>query len=519
MNDRIVILDFGSQFTQLIGRRVRDLHVYCELLAWNAPQSEALTPQTRGIILSGGPKSIYAPDAPTLPAYVLESGLPILGICYGMQALTQALGGHVESAQEHEYGMTEIIVSHPNPLLKEAQCPAWMSHGDRIVKLPPGWVSIAQSANSPVAAMADLERRRFGLQFHPEVHSGGPADGILSRFVLDVCQAQPAWTPNTMIEDSVAQIRQEVGTDGVLSAISGGVDSAVTTALVRHALGERVTGIFIDTGLMRAGEPEQVEAIFRPLLGDRLIHVKAADRFFARLKGVTDPEEKRKAIGEAFIREFEAAVAHVKDCNFLAQGTIYPDVIESKGVGVNEAHRIKSHHNVGGLPKDMRFKLVEPLRKLFKDEVRAVGAALGLPPETLWRQPFPGPGLGVRCIGEVSPERIATLQQADKIFTDELARADLLRLREEEGGLQGSSQAFAVLLPVRSVGVMGDQRSYAETVALRAVTTVDFMTAEWARLPYDLLARASARIVNEVPGVNRVVYDISSKPPATIEWE
>lgn len=520
MSDRIVILDFGSQFTQLIGRRIRDMHVYCELLPWNASEAEALTPETKGIILSGGPQSIYAERAPFIQDYILKSELPILGICYGMQALAHQSGGSVTQSDEHEYGLTDMNVPTPNPLLHLGEQKVWMSHGDHVASLPNGYQGIASTSSTPFAAMANYELQRFGLQFHPEVNRTQYGSEILDNFVLNICGCQPGWNSKSIIEESVAHIREQVGQGRVLSALSGGVDSAITTALVQKAVGDRVTAVFIDTGLMRHGEAEQIEQAFRPILGERLIMIDAAARYFERLKGVTDPEEKRIIIGEMFIREFEKAVQDLGDFEFLAQGTIYPDVIESKGVGVNEAHRIKSHHNVGGLPKDLKFKLVEPLRLLFKDEVRAVGLELGLSEELVWRQPFPGPGLAVRCLGEVTPERVATVRHADQIFREELEKADLLHAWvDEDGVMQGSSQAFATLIPVRSVGVMGDQRTYAETIVLRAVTSVDFMTADWARLPYDLLAHVSKRIVNEVLGVNRVVYDISSKPPATIEWE
>lgn len=520
MSDRIVILDFGSQYTQLIGRRIRDMHVYCELLPWHAKKEEALDSHTKGIILSGGPQSIYAEGAPYIQDYIIESGLPILGICYGMQALTYKLGGTVLQSTEHEYGLTDLDVPAANPLLHEGKQIVWMSHGDHVTKLPASFTRLATSPNSPFAAMMDEPNKRFGLQFHPEVHHTQYGEEILRNFVLKICDCQPGWTSSSIIEESIAAIRAQVGEGRVLSALSGGVDSAITTSLVQKAIGDRVTAVFINTGLMRQGEPEEIERVFRPILGDHLIMVDASERYFARLAGVTDPEEKRKIIGESFIREFEAAVAGLEEHEFLAQGTIYPDVIESKGIGVSEAHRIKSHHNVGGLPEDLKFKLVEPLRNLFKDEVRAIGEVLGLPLNLVWRQPFPGPGLAVRILGEVTPERVEIVRQANAIFDEELQQADLTHIQvDDNGNISGSSQAFAVLLPVRSVGVMGDQRTYSETIALRAITSIDFMTADWARLPYDLLAKVSNRIVNEVPGVNRVVYDISSKPPATIEWE
>lgn len=520
MSDRIVILDFGSQYTQLIGRRIRDMHVYCELLPWNASENEAITPETKGIILSGGPQSIYAQNAPFIHDYILKSDLPILGICYGMQALAHQSGGKVVQGEDHEYGLALLTVPEPNPLLHLGNQKVWMSHGDQVFSLPKGYIGIANTPNTPYAAMANYAQNRYGLQFHPEVHHSQYGTEMLENFVLKVCAAQPSWTSKNIIEESIEHILQQVGPGRVLSALSGGVDSAITTALVQRAVGDRVTAVFIDTGLMRQGEAQQITATFRPILGDRLVMVDASQRYFNRLKGVIDPEEKRKIIGEMFVREFERAVHDAGDFEFLAQGTIYPDVIESKGIGVTEAHRIKTHHNVAGLPEDMQFKLVEPLRFLFKDEVRAIGLELGLPTELVWRQPFPGPGLAVRCLGEVTPDRIAAVRHADAILREELGKADLLHVSvDEDGVLHGSSQAFAALIPVKSVGVMGDQRTYAATIVLRAITSIDFMTADWARLPQDLLAHISNRIVNEVVGVNRVVYDISSKPPATIEWE
>ncbi len=520
MTEKILILDFGSQYTQLIARRVREAHVYSEIKPWNAPEADLIDHETRGVILSGGPLSIYTPDAPQLPKAVLSSGLPILGICYGMQALTYQLGGKVAPSQQREYGLATVQVRMPNPLLPEGNLTVWMSHGDRIMQSPPGWQVLASSANSPVAAIGDLEHHRYGLQFHPEVRHTQQGALILQHFVIDICGCKAEWTPASIIEQSIANIRAQVGESPVLSAVSGGVDSSVATALAQRALGKQVYSVFIDTGLLRKNERKQVEATFRPMLGERLMVVDASERFLEALKGITDPEAKRKIIGETFIREFEAAARQIGPIDFLIQGTIYPDVVESQGLGASQAQRIKSHHNVGGLPADLHFKLVEPLRFLFKDEVRAVGEALGLPSNIIWRQPFPGPGLAVRCLGEVSRERLETLRAADAIFTEELEKAGLLQLQEDSAGtLQGTSQAFAVLLPIKTVGVMGDQRSYQEVVALRAVTTTDFMTADWARLPQELLAHVSNRIVNEIPKVNRVVYDITSKPPATIEWE
>lgn len=525
MPDSIAILDFGSQYAQLIARRVREVQVYCELFPWDAPAEQALAIHPKGFILSGGPASVYEQGAPAIPAYVLECGLPVLGICYGMQALTQALGGGVGASTEREYGPAVLQVRETNPLLPSGAQPVWMSHGDRIETPPPGFAVLGDSGNSPVAAIGDERRGYYGLQFHPEVHHTPGGKEILRRFAVEICGARPDWTPESIITSSVERIQAQVGDAQVLSAVSGGVDSSVATALVQRAVGDQLVAVFVDTGLLRLGEREQVQSSLRDRLGVELITVDAEDHFMHALHGVTAPEEKRKIIGELFIRTFEAQARELGLPRYLVQGTIYPDVVESSAPDRAKAQRIKTHHNVGGLPPDMHFALVEPLRYLFKDEVRTVGEALGLPPEMVWRQPFPGPGLAVRCLGEVNPERIRRLRQADAILTGELAAAGLLRMTESDEGekgtkeIKGSTQAFAVLLPVRSVGVMGDQRTYQEAVALRAVVTDDFMTADWARLPYDLLARVSNRIVNEVDGVNRVVYDITSKPPATIEWE
>jgi len=509
--DSIAILDFGSQYSQLIARRVREAQVYCELFPWDTPAETVQALQPKGFILSGGPASVYAPGAPQVPGYVLASGLPILGICYGMQALTHALGGTVAASATREYGPAEIETLRADPLLPDGRQPVWMSHGDRIERLPPGFTALARSSNSPIAAMVDPQGRRYGLQFHPEVRHtpGGPA--ILRAFVTDVCGVRPEWTPASILTTAVERVRQQVGPEPVIAGVSGGVDSAVAAALVRLAVGDQLTGIFVNTGMLRQDEPEAVVEAFGERAGGRLIAIDATEAFLEALAGVTDPEAKRRIIGEKFIRVFEEQARRIGPVRFLVQGTIYPDVVESSGPDRRVAARIKTHHNVGGLPADLGFELVEPLRYLFKDEVRAVGEALGLPPALVWRQPFPGPGLAVRCLGDVSLERLNRVRTADKILLDELGAAGMLR--------GDTSQAFAVLLPVRSVGVMGDERTYAETIALRAVTTEDFMTAEWARLPYDLLARVSNRIVNEVKGVNRVVYDITTKPPATIEWE
>jgi GMP synthase (glutamine-hydrolysing) len=518
MPDAIAILDFGSQYTQLIARRVRELNVYSEIFPWDTPETKVMNLEPKGFILSGGPSSVYEPGAPVLPQFVRESNLPILGICYGMQLLTHYLGGRVAPSQEREYGPAVIETIRDNPLVPPGRHPVWMSHGDRIEVLPPGFTHMAVSANSPFAVMGDEEGRRFGVQFHPEVHHTPGGKEILHRFVIDICGAVPDWTPQSIISESVERIRQQVGDERVLAAVSGGVDSSVATALVHRAVGDQLTAVFVDTGMLRQEERLQVEIAFRQNQGVQLTTVNAVEDFLDRLQGVSDPEAKRRIIGETFIRTFEAEAIKAGQPRFLVQGTIYPDVVESSAPDRSKAHRIKTHHNVGGLPEDMNFSLVEPLRYLFKDEVRAVGEALGLPTELVWRQPFPGPGLAVRCLGEITWERLERLRHADHIFTSELIDAGLLNRRTENQPGQ-ISQAFAVLLPVRSVGVMGDQRTYQEAVALRAVTTDDFMTADWARLPYDLLGKIANRIVNEVQGVNRVVYDVTSKPPATIEWE
>lgn len=517
--DTIVILDFGSQYAQLIARRVREAEVYCELLPWDAPVDRVMRLNPKGFILSGGPASVYQAGAPQAPGYVLQSGLPVLGICYGMQALTHALGGQVAPSLEREYGYAQMETMVPNLLIPEGTQRVWMSHGDRIEALPAGFTPLAKSDNSPVAAMGDLTRGYYGVQFHPEVHHTPEGAEILRRFVQDICQARAEWTPASIINQSVRRIREQVGEARVLAAVSGGVDSSVATALVHRAVGDQLVAVFVDTGLMRQGEGLRVVETFQGNLGVELVLADAADLFMQSLQAVPDPEEKRRIIGETFIRVFESQALALGSPRFLVQGTIYPDVVESSAPDRAQAERIKTHHNVGGLPEDMQFELVEPLRYLFKDEVRAVGEALGLPADLVWRQPFPGPGLAVRCLGEVTKERLEKLRAADAILTAELREAGLLRMGERDGETHGTAQAFAVLLPVQSVGVMGDQRTYQEAVALRAVTTEDFMTADWARLPYDLLARVANRIVNEVPGINRVVYDITSKPPATIEWE
>ncbi len=521
MNDSIAILDFGSQYAQLIARRVRELQVYCELFPWDAPAETVMNLNPNGFILSGGPASVYEPGAPSIPSYLFESRLPILGICYGMQVLTHALGGKVAPAQEREYGLAQVEGLVENPLLPMGSQDVWMSHGDRIEALPPGFITLAASDHSPIAVMGDVKKKYYGLQFHPEVRHTPGGKQILQRFIKEICAASQSWTPESIITESVSRIQQQVGKEAVISAVSGGVDSSVATAIVQRAVGDQLIAVFVDTGLLRQGEAAQVRTALQQKLGVELISVDAVDAFMSALRGVTEPEQKRRIIGELFIRIFEKEARRFGSPPFLVQGTIYPDVVESSAPDRSKANRIKTHHNVGGLPPDIQFKLVEPLRYLFKDEVRAVGQALGLPADLVWRQPFPGPGLAVRCLGEITQERVERLRAADAILTGELAGAGLLQMNLAGGSDQptGTAQAFAVLLPVRSVGVMGDARTYQEAIALRAVTTDDFMTADWARLPYDLLARIANRIVNEVPGVNRVVYDITSKPPATIEWE
>jgi len=509
----IVILDFGSQYAQLIARRVREARVYCELLPWDASWAQVERLRPRGFILSGGPASVYQEDAPHLPDYVLSSGLPVLGICYGMQLLAHVMGGRVAPASQREYGLAELTVLVPSSPLFEGLpflMPVWMSHGDRVEKLPPGFVPLASTPNSPYAAMGHPQRKLYGLQFHPEVAHTPYGKDIIRNFLHRVCGLKGTWTPASFIEESVARIREQVGDSRAICALSGGVDSTVAAALVQRAIGDKLTCIFVDHGLLREGEAERNLETFHQL-GLRVIPVRAQERFLAKLRGVTDPEEKRRIIGEEFIRVFEEIAAHVPGVAFLVQGTLYPDVIESRASSTGKAaSRIKTHHNVGGLPADMKLSLVEPLRLLFKDEVREVGLALGLPKEVVYRQPFPGPGLAIRIIGEVTEEKLRILRAADRIVTEEVERAGLDR---------ELWQYFAVLTPVRTVGVMGDERSYETVVAIRAVTSSDGMTADWARLPYELLTRLANRIVNEVKGVNRVVYDITSKPPATIEWE
>ena len=514
----IAILDFGSQYTQLIARRVRELGVYAEVFPYDIAEDRLMTHQPRGFIFSGGPNSIYDANSPRIPDYLLSTDAPLLGICYGMQAMTYQLGGRVAESSAREYGSADLMHDADVVLFSDVpqRSSVWMSHGDRIEVPPPGFMPLAASDHSPYAAMGDVERGWYGVQFHPEVVHTQYGQILLRNFIFEICQCEPKWTMRAFIDDTVNAIREQVGSGSVLLALSGGVDSAVAGALIHRAIGDQLQSVFVNTGMMRKGEPEQVVRVFRDDRGMALTAIDATEHFLSQLEGVTDPEVKRKTIGRLFIDTFSDFARERQDAGieFLAQGTIYPDVIES-AAGHHSAKTIKSHHNVGGLPDDLHFKLVEPLRDLFKDEVRRVGEELGLPDSIVWRQPFPGPGLAIRCPGEITWARLETLRDADAILLEELENAGLLRFTE--GG--GTAQCFAVLLPVKSVGVMGDNRTYEEVIALRAVTTDDFMTADWARLDYELLARISRRIVNEVKGVNRVLYDITSKPPATIEWE
>ncbi len=519
MHDTIVILDFGSQYTQLIARRVREANVYSELLSWTTDEADVMALNPKGFILSGGPNSVYDEGAPILPKYVLQSGLPVLGICYGMQLLAYNLDGRVGASQKREYGPASLQVDSVEDGLfrgwrldDDARLQrVWMSHGDKVEALPSGFRPIAHSGNSPFAAAADVARGYYAVQFHPEVVHTTQGNTILRNFVQDICGCTPDWTPAHFIDEQVASIQEQVGNRRVVLGLSGGVDSSVVAALVHKAIGDQLTCIFVDHGMLRQDEALQVIDTFEREQGMKLIAVNAIEEYMDALDGVTDPEQKRKIIGEKFVRIFEREARKLGQIDFLAQGTIYPDIIESAGKDKKDAHVIKTHHNVGGLPDDMHFDLVEPLKYLFKDEVRRVGTELGLPDSIIWRQPFPGPGLAIRCLGNITWERLERLRKADAIFVEELRNADMLK--------RDTQQSFAVLLPVKSVGVMGDGRTYQEVIALRAVTTEDFMTADWARLPYDLLAHVSRRIVNEVDGVNRVVLDITSKPPGTIEWE
>ncbi len=517
---RILILDFGSQYTQLIARRVREIGVYCEIHPFDMDEATIRAFAPRGIILSGGPQSATVEGGPRAPEVVFEMGVPVLGICYGMQTMAVQLGGKVETSDEREFGYAQVRARGHTRLLRDIEdhttpegyglLDVWMSHGDRVVMLPPGFKLMASSENAPIAGMADEERLFYGVQFHPEVTHTRQGKRILERFVVDICGCERLWTPGNIIEDSIQRIREQVGSDQVLLGLSGGVDSSVVAALLHRAIGDQLTCVFVDNGLLRLNEAEQVMATFAAHMGVKVIHVDAEDRFLAALAGVENPEEKRKIIGRVFVEVFEEEAGKLEGVRWLAQGTIYPDVIESAAAKTGKAEVIKSHHNVGGLPERMQLKLLEPLRELFKDEVRRIGLELGLPYDMVYRHPFPGPGLGVRILGEVRKEYADVLRRADAVFIDALREAGLY---------DRISQAFAVFLPVRSVGVVGDQRRYAHVIALRAVETVDFMTANWAHLPYELLDEVSRRIINENPDVSRVVYDISGKPPATIEWE
>ena len=509
--EAIAVIDYGSQYSRLIARRVREQNVYCELISPDAPRDAVAGLDLKGIILSGGPASVYSEGAPLAQPWALDSGVPVLGICYGMQLLAHQLGGSVEPATEREYGFAVVRKNASSDLFDglDGEIGVWMSHGDRIGQIPPGFRAIAYSDNSPVAAMAN-DAGMLGIQFHPEVAHTPHGAEIIRNFAYKVCGASGTWTPGNFVAESVRRIREQVGGGRVICALSGGVDSAVTAKLVHEAVGEQLTCIFVDNGLLRREEPERVRAVFERNLGLNLVYVDAAERFVGALKGVTDPERKRRAIGAEFIAVFEEQARALGAVDFLAQGTLYPDVIESETAEQGASHKIKTHHNVGGLPERMQLRLVEPLRYLFKDEVRLAGAELGLPSEMLQRQPFPGPGLAIRIIGEVTAEKLDILRTADWIVMDEI---------KADGLYDKLWQSFAVLTDTRTVGVMGDQRTYRHVVALRAVTSDDAMTADWARLPYDTLARISNRIVNETPSVNRVVYDITSKPPGTIEWE
>lgn len=510
-SEKILVLDFGSQYTQLIARRIRESRVYSEIYPFNASFERIKAFLPKGIILSGGPRSVYDEGAPLPDRRIFELGIPVLGICYGMQAIAHMLGGKVAGAEKREYGRAELIVDDSSDLLKgiPSRTKVWMSHADRIEKMPSGFHVLAHTENSPVAAMADTSRKLYALQFHPEVAHTELGSKILQNFVYDICGCGPAWQMSSFIKWAVEDIRQKVNSKKVLCALSGGVDSSVTALLVHRAIGDNLICIFVDNGLLRKGEAEKVRRTFEENFHIHLIYIDASKRFLEKLRGVTEPEIKRKIIGREFIAVFEEEARKIKDVEFLAQGTLYPDVIESVSFKGPSAV-IKSHHNVGGLPEVMKLKLIEPLRELFKDEVRMLGQELGLPEDICWRHPFPGPGLAIRCIGEVTEEKLEILREADSIVLEEIKKAGLYR---------SLWQAFAVLLPVKSVGVMGDERTYENVVAIRAVTSLDGMTADWARLPYDILEKISLRIINEVRGVNRVVYDISSKPPSTIEWE
>ena len=516
----ILILDFGSQYTQLIARGIRELNVYCEILPFDADIGRIKAFNPAGIVLSGGPATVTESDTPRADDEIFNLDCPVLGICYGMQTMTAQLGGEVETAKQREYGFAEVRPISMSPLIDGLHdrldadgtgvLKVWMSHGDRVNTLPEGFRVLAVSENAPIAAIGDPDRRFFGVQFHPEVTHTNQGRAMMKRFVRDICGCTGDWTPANIIDGLLSRVADEVGSDGVVLGLSGGVDSSVVAALLHRAIGDQLTCIFVDNGLLRQGEVKQVMETFKDGFGIRIVQVDASERFLEALSGIVDPEDKRRVIGSVFVDVFQEEADKIENICWLAQGTIYPDVIESAGTNTGKARVIKSHHNVGGIPDTLKLQLLEPLRELFKDEVRAVGVALGLPKSIVYRHPFPGPGLGVRILGEVRQEYADILRQADAIFLDELRRSDLY---------DSTSQAFAVFLPVRSVGVVGDNRSYEFVISLRAVETTDFMTADWKRLPYEVLARVSTRIINEVRSVSRVTYDISSKPPATIEWE
>ncbi|URL01213.1 glutamine-hydrolyzing GMP synthase [Avibacterium sp. 20-126] len=514
-NHKILILDFGSQYTQLIARRVREIGVYCELWAWDVTEEQIREFNPTGIILSGGPESTTEENSPRAPEYVFNAGVPVLGICYGMQTMAMQLGGLTETSDHREFGYASVSLQNPTALFAglddgDHKLDVWMSHGDKVTQLPPHFQIVGVTPTCPIAAMSDENRHFYGVQFHPEVTHTKSGLALLTNFVVNICGCERNWTPENIIEDAIARIKAQVGNDEVILGLSGGVDSSVTALLLNRAIGKNLHCVFVDNGLLRLNEAEQVMAMFGDKFGLNIIHVNAEDRFLSALKGIDDPEAKRKMIGKVFVDVFDDESKKLSSVKWLAQGTIYPDVIESAASKTGKAHVIKSHHNVGGLPDYMKLGLVEPLRELFKDEVRKIGLALGLPAEMLNRHPFPGPGLGVRVLGEVKKEYCDLLRRADAIFIEELYNS---------GWYYKVSQAFTVFLPVKSVGVMGDGRKYDWVVSLRAVETIDFMTAHWAHLPYDLLGKISNRIINEVDGISRVVYDVSGKPPATIEWE
>jgi GMP synthase (glutamine-hydrolysing) len=518
--DRLLILDFGSQYTQLIARRIREVGVYCEIMPWDTDTSDIRAFVPSGIILSGGPESVTATDSPRAPDVVFALDVPLLGICYGMQTMAAQLGGGVAGSETSEFGYAQIRRTSPGGLFADLAdqtddsnrqlLDVWMSHGDKVSQLPPDFERIAETDSCPIAGMAHVDKPWFGIQFHPEVTHTTQGENIFTHFVQQICGCDTLWTPANIVEDAIRRVQEQVGNDRVLLGLSGGVDSSVVAALLHRAIGDQLTCVFVDNGLLRLNEGDQVMAMFAQNMGVRVIRANAESRFLGKLQGVSDPEAKRKAIGNTFIDVFDEEATKITDVKWLAQGTIYPDVIESAGSKTGKAHVIKSHHNVGGLPDDMALELVEPLRELFKDEVRRIGLELGLPKDMVFRHPFPGPGLGVRILGEVKKEYADLLRQADAIFIEELHRS---------GWYDKTSQAFAVFLPVKSVGVVGDARRYEYVIAIRAVQTVDFMTARWAHLPYELLEVVSNRIINEISGISRVTYDISGKPPATIEWE